>query len=333
MEEELEREREQRDRDTRSNPEVGPPQAEPKQWLALNDSSSVVNLTIGRSSPPDVSGFGRNASPRRMGRSRTDTMVYSEAANVAEELARNDTFTEAALDKAIAEERLLSAVAQPLPETFAPPSVAHHESEPEHEPEAEAEATHAESHEPNVPGVIEPEEDAALPQEAEVLLEIAAPAPAEPAIPVDVDEEEDITEDSSAEHVDVELDEVVVEEHPAEAPPKDSAKDQAEEDEQLPLVEPEASEAVAAAKEHEKEQEEEREIESHAEPEVAPEPQPELEPEAPAEPATAETVVPEEKAEAVPDPLQEATVVDPDTPMPEHEREAPEDEPVTEVPS
>ncbi|KAI0341457.1 Mob1/phocein [Trametopsis cervina] len=145
------------------------------RWT-LGDSSSIVDLS------GDISG---TASPRKMGRSRTDTMVYSEAASVAEELARND-FSEAELDRAIAAERMLSADPQSTLDTLDGP-VSETELQPVHAPSPPApeEPTPAiEIHEEPPPAPLE---------EAEVLLDIAAPAPAEPAIPSDILEvEEDI---------------------------------------------------------------------------------------------------------------------------------------------
>ena len=79
--------------------------------LARNGSASAVDLTLetGRGlSPPGPANDARNPSPRK-GRSRTDTMVFSEAANVAEELAKNESFSEADIDKAIAQERIATA--------------------------------------------------------------------------------------------------------------------------------------------------------------------------------------------------------------------------------
>ncbi|KAI0827044.1 Mob1/phocein [Trametes gibbosa] len=55
-------------------------------------------------SPPGPAGQTRNESPRKFGRPRTDTMVYSEAFSVAEELAKSD-LSEVDIDREIAAER------------------------------------------------------------------------------------------------------------------------------------------------------------------------------------------------------------------------------------
>lgn len=297
MEEELERE-EQSSHDTRGSPEAESQQQEARQWT-LKDSSSVINLTIGRSSPAaDLAGIGRNPSPRRMGRSRTDTMVYSEAANVAEELARSDSFTEADLDRAIAEERMLAAVAQPLSEAFTAPEPIQPESEPEPEPKVDESSQIQTEPEPEreqeLPTPTE-EETTALPEEAEVILDIAAPAAAEPAIPSDIDEEEDITEDSTAEHT--EAGETVTEEQPAQSTethadgaagqPETTVESHAENIVETESAEPEQAEAPADTEE----KPEELQIEQHAAPE----------PEDLVGHATKEEATPEEKVEETPD--------------------------------
>ncbi|KAI0088855.1 Mob1/phocein [Irpex rosettiformis] len=155
---------------------------DPRQWLSMSDSSSVVNLSTGGSSSPN-SDIARTASPRKVGRSRTDTMVYSEAANVAEELARSETFSTEDLDRAIAAERMLSAVPQSLQD--------------EQSSSAEDTSFYSSSQE-NVAS--DPELDASEELEPEIHLDLSAPPPTEPPIPMDVDDqlEEDITEESTA---------------------------------------------------------------------------------------------------------------------------------------
>ncbi|KAI0659264.1 hypothetical protein C8Q70DRAFT_1054109 [Cubamyces menziesii] len=64
-------------------------------------------------SPPGPAGQTRNESPRKFGRARTDTMVYSEAFSVAEELAKGD-LSEVDIDREIAAERAMAtAIPQP----------------------------------------------------------------------------------------------------------------------------------------------------------------------------------------------------------------------------
>lgn len=54
------------------------------QWSRMGETSE------GRQASPGPGALGRNESPRKIGRSRTDTMVFSEAVSVAEELAKAD---------------------------------------------------------------------------------------------------------------------------------------------------------------------------------------------------------------------------------------------------
>lgn len=93
-------------------------ESDDRQWGTMQSSSSAVGLNVnaGRGdSPPGSEGPARNPSPRK-GRSRTDTMVHSDVANVVEELAKSEGFSEADLDRAIAQERLLATVEQGFPE-------------------------------------------------------------------------------------------------------------------------------------------------------------------------------------------------------------------------
>ncbi|OCH93365.1 Mob1/phocein [Obba rivulosa] len=61
---------------------------ERSQWLAQTDEAGRDR----EGSPPGPAGRERNESPRKMGRSRTDTMVFSEAFAAAEELSKADVF-------------------------------------------------------------------------------------------------------------------------------------------------------------------------------------------------------------------------------------------------
>lgn len=69
-------------------------------------------------SPPGPAGGARDGSPRKFGRARTDTMVYSEAFSVAEELAKGD-LSEVDIDREIAVERAASVPG--VSEPFVPP--------------------------------------------------------------------------------------------------------------------------------------------------------------------------------------------------------------------
>ena len=64
----------------------------------------------------------RNPSPRKFGRNRTDTMVYSEAFSVAEELAKGE-LSEVDIDREIAAERTAAAAEAdvPTPAVLVPP--------------------------------------------------------------------------------------------------------------------------------------------------------------------------------------------------------------------
>ncbi|EMD31873.1 hypothetical protein CERSUDRAFT_119153 [Gelatoporia subvermispora B] len=65
--------------DPRKERERGPWLAQPEEYGRERDRS-----------PPGPAGHERNESPRKLGRSRTDTMVFSEAVSVAEELSKAD---------------------------------------------------------------------------------------------------------------------------------------------------------------------------------------------------------------------------------------------------
>ena len=170
----------------RELPRNEPHQQEPRHWLSMGDSPSVINLSTGGSSSPTPD-IARSASPRKIGRSRTDTMVYSEAAHVVEELANSEHIAED-LDRAIAAERLLSAD-QPLP-----PSEQLEDTDLQPSTQASG-ALETDSEEPRQQDV-EPSEEV----EPEIHLDLSAPPPAEPAIPTDIEDqmEEDITEESTS---------------------------------------------------------------------------------------------------------------------------------------
>ncbi|KAI0777794.1 hypothetical protein BD413DRAFT_467342 [Trametes elegans] len=99
----------------------------PGPWPGAQDGA----FRTGRGkSPPGPAGQARNDSPRKFGRARTDTMVYSEAFSVAEELAKGD-LSEVDIDREIAAERAAAAAAAEsyAPETGAAPPVEPPEAE------------------------------------------------------------------------------------------------------------------------------------------------------------------------------------------------------------
>ncbi|KAH9896976.1 hypothetical protein C8Q73DRAFT_642862 [Cubamyces lactineus] len=102
-------------------------------WPGAQDGGSRADRG---KSPPGPAGQTRNQSPRKFGRARTDTMVYSEAFSVAEELAKGD-LSEVDIDREIAAERAMAA-AIPQPPYIIPV----HETEPTTAPEAESEESH-----------------------------------------------------------------------------------------------------------------------------------------------------------------------------------------------
>ncbi|OSD08146.1 Mob1/phocein [Trametes coccinea BRFM310] len=95
-------------------------------------------------SPPGPAGQTRNESPRKFGRARTDTMVYSEAFSVAEELAKGD-LSEVDIDREIAAERAAAAAGTaelyvpPVPATVSAEPVG--QSEEPHEPKEEQQSS------------------------------------------------------------------------------------------------------------------------------------------------------------------------------------------------
>ncbi|PSS15408.1 hypothetical protein PHLCEN_2v3284 [Hermanssonia centrifuga] len=180
-----------------------------RQWLNLNDSSSAmdIGLSSGRGlSPPGPAGTARNPSPRK-GRNRTDTMVHSEAINVAEELAKDGGFSEADLDRAIAEERMLT-VDQGIPEVtvteptsvevYEPGSESQLPTEPPTEPVAEAfnveEHAEVDQQQEEQSAELIPTQRETSPELSEEILDIAAPPPAEPSPPESDDEDSPVAE-------------------------------------------------------------------------------------------------------------------------------------------
>lgn len=107
-------------------------------------------------------------------------MVYSEAMNVAEELAKGEGLSGAELDRAIAEERALGA-SQVV--SFPPPA------KPSVEDVFSDKEPPSEIHEDEIP-IEEPRRDSSPDQSEEDILEIPEPAPTEPHIPFDAEEEE-----------------------------------------------------------------------------------------------------------------------------------------------
>ncbi|RDX54628.1 Mob1/phocein [Lentinus brumalis] len=104
-------------------------------------------------SPPGPAGPQRNESPRKFGRNRTDTMVYSEAFSVAEELAKSD-LSEVDIDREVAAERAAAAAEVDLPPIIIPgpssdsaPVPPAEESEVESPVDVEREAEEVATHE------------------------------------------------------------------------------------------------------------------------------------------------------------------------------------------
>ena len=166
---------------------------ENRPWT-IAGSGSMVDLGLGNNngrglSPPGP--INRTESPRRFGRSRTDTMVYSEAVNVAEELARGEGLFDADIDRAIAEQRTLGGSGQvAFPATTPEPTKPSAEETSQEYPatvpaDVQNTSEHADtSHEEPTPAPL-----------AQSILEIAEPAPTEPYIPVDAEEEEPLSPD------------------------------------------------------------------------------------------------------------------------------------------
>ncbi|KAI9063520.1 Mob1/phocein [Trametes sanguinea] len=104
-------------------------------WSAAQEGGFRVDRG---KSPPGPAGQTRNESPRKFGRARTDTMVYSEAFSVAEELAKGD-LSEVDIDREIAAER--AAAAAGTTELYVPPVPPPVSAEPVVHPEEPLEPT------------------------------------------------------------------------------------------------------------------------------------------------------------------------------------------------
>lgn len=76
--------------DRQQQPQIQEPQ--PEQQRELEGENDAGEWSERAKSPPGLGGASpaRDQSPRRYGRNRTDTMVFSEAFNVAEDLAKGD---------------------------------------------------------------------------------------------------------------------------------------------------------------------------------------------------------------------------------------------------
>ncbi|CDO75005.1 hypothetical protein BN946_scf184965.g7 [Trametes cinnabarina] len=142
-------------------------------------------------SPPGPAGQTRNESPRKFGRARTDTMVYSEAFSVAEELAKGD-LSEVDIDREIAAER--AAAAAGTTELYEPPVVPPPvSSEPANPPSEESEELKEEPI--PVPSEFSPEPEPAKDQEpaqpessAQATEEEVSPPPVDETAPTAPDE-------------------------------------------------------------------------------------------------------------------------------------------------
>lgn len=223
-----------------------------RQWL-LQPSGILTGKNRGVS-PPGSAGDARNASPRK-GRSRTDTMVHSEAVNVAEELAKGQGFSEAELDRAIAQERVLSTEEPLAAETEEQTGVAEASTEEPHEPATEQ----PEVEEALAADVAEPSQPAAEEQQPEPS-EAPAETPAE-GEKAPVEEFEDHKEIPAAEGTQEEVD--VTE----DGEPADESMEAEQPNEPAAHKESEADIAGSAAEEPASEAQEEDEhegVEEHA---------------------------------------------------------------------
>ncbi|KAI0336836.1 Mob1/phocein [Cubamyces sp. BRFM 1775] len=279
-------------------------------------------------SPPGPAGQTRNESPRKFGRARTDTMVYSEAFSVAEELAKGD-LSEVDIDREIAAERAMAA-AIPQPPYIIPVNETEPSTVPEAEPEDPPRRLTAETFvppeevptaEPTAPAKEEtpqePEpsshstEGSSSPPEEEADIIIAPPGQ-NPPDPEDTSDEETVVEDNTR-------DAPAVEEAPAMSANESSAEPSleetdaavetkaveegsVEESEAAPPAPPAAEEASSIP---------ERPTNVHSEPEAGDEDEDEdeVEAEAPADSATA----PESSSdEPAPQDSTEAAVAEPE---------------------
>ncbi|KAL1943893.1 hypothetical protein VTO73DRAFT_3711 [Trametes versicolor] len=132
-------------------------------------------------SPPGPAGAARDGSPRKFGRARTDTMVYSEAFSVAEELAKGD-LSEVDIDREIAVERAASVPG--VSEPFVPPMLVGPQGALETEsvivpPLASGPAEDEEEEIVIPPRMEEPEEEEVIPPRLEEGDSLAAAPPVE----------------------------------------------------------------------------------------------------------------------------------------------------------
>lgn len=141
-----------------------------RQWL--QPSGILINTGRG-ASPPDPAGDARNPSPRK-GRSRTDTMVHSEAVNMAEELAKGQGPPEADINASVAQESVLS-----VEEPAVVAAEEHEEEVQEASTEHERTSTAATTETVEVPAQEQTEEQAGE-QAAEQAAEHAHLEPSEP---------------------------------------------------------------------------------------------------------------------------------------------------------
>ncbi|RPD65629.1 Mob1/phocein [Lentinus tigrinus ALCF2SS1-7] len=211
-------------------------------------------------SPPGPAVQQRNESPRKFGRNRTDTMVYSEAFSVAEELAKSD-LSEVDIDREIAAERAAAATEADLPPITIPgPSSPTAPVPPPEEPDVESPVAEEE----------EAGEESA--QHNEATVDEAAPAPG-PALIIgstEADEEEEtgeaeVEEPSTEPETKGSEDSAPVapaEEHAAEEPASEQSVSAEESAEEAPLKKETAEPAAGEEEDSEEESEEEEEGES-----------------------------------------------------------------------
>ncbi|TBU42470.1 Mob1/phocein [Dichomitus squalens] len=229
---------------------------DPNEW-SLSDRHVGRERLDDRSSPAPPSAR-RNESPRKFGRNRTDTMVYSEAFSVAEELAKGD-LSEVDIDREIEAERAAAAVGADIP-TSAAADVATtaspvDESSPlgpeEQEEEREEEASQADVEAPVEKAEPEHQNEAAEEPSSQTE-EPGAPQTADPAPEAQSAlGEEEATEETHAQES-------------ASGEAHEEPQPQTEESASAPAAEATAAEAEptgATSAEHEEEEEEEEEAE------------------------------------------------------------------------
>ena len=135
--------------DPRRNLSSGP--GDDRPWNPSEEHARSGLGERGTNTSPAPPAQRRNESPRKFGRNRTDTMVYSEAFSVAEELAKGE-LSEVDIDREIAAERAAAAVEADVPTSAVlvspasttPPIPPPQELAPEEEPNQEEEEEHEE---------------------------------------------------------------------------------------------------------------------------------------------------------------------------------------------